>query len=213
MDYILTNKDFSASHWQESFDDVLLLKKEDDASKHSFKDARSVWLCTVINGWPRLLELLSANGTNVAVLATSPTSDEAKLALSLGANAYLSATASPDLIHKAKTTISAGGYWIPNELLLKMLGQFNSVLGVNAPTSPDPRLNELTPRELEVCREVAKGSSNKVIARHLHITERTVKEHLSRSFAKLGVKDRMQVMLLINGKLASDTHEPRSGSQ
>jgi DNA-binding NarL/FixJ family response regulator len=46
----------------------------------------------------------------------------------------------------------------------------------------------------------------------MHITERTVKEHLSRSFAKLGLKDRMQVMLLINGKLASATHEPQSGS-
>lgn len=213
MDYILTNKDFSASHWQESFDDVLLLKDEDDALNHTFEDARSVWLCTAINGWPRLLELFSANGKNVAVLATSPTTDEAKLALSLGANAYLSATASPDLVHKAKTTIAAGGYWIPNELLLKMLGQFNSVLSVNAPTSPDPRLNELTPRELEVCQEVAKGNSNKVIARNLHITERTVKEHLSRSFAKLGVKDRMQVMLLINGKLASSPHELESGSQ
>lgn len=212
MHYVLTNKDFSASHWQESFDDVLVFKDE-DASNHTFEDARSVWLCTVIREWPKLLELLSASGKNVAVLATSPTSDEAKLALSLGANAYMSATASPDLIHKAKTTIAAGGYWIPNELLLKMLGQFNSVLSVKAPTSPDPRLNNLTPRELEVCREVAKGNSNKVIARHLHITERTVKEHLSRSFAKLGVKDRMQVMLLINGKLASATHEPQSGSQ
>ncbi|MDR9425611.1 MAG: response regulator transcription factor [Marinobacter sp.] len=212
MHYVLTNKDFSASHWQESFDDVLVFKDE-DTSNHTFEDARSVWLCTVIREWPKLLELLSASGKNVAVLATAPTSDEAKLALSLGANAYMSATASPDLIHKAKTTIAAGGYWIPNELLLKMLGQFNSVLSVKAPTSPDPRLNNLTPRELEVCREVAKGNSNKVIARHLHITERTVKEHLSRSFAKLGVKDRMQVMLLINGKLASATHDPQSGSQ
>jgi len=212
MDYILTSKDFSASHWQESFDDVLVFKNE-AASNHAFEDARSVWLCTVIREWPNLLESLSASGKKVAVLAMSPTPDEAKLALSLGANAYLSATAASDLLHKAKTTIAAGGYWIPNELLLKMLGQFNSVLSANAPASPDPRLNDLTPRELEVCREVAKGNSNKVIARQLHITERTVKEHLSRSFAKLGVKDRMQVMLLINGKLASAIDEPQSESQ
>jgi DNA-binding NarL/FixJ family response regulator len=211
MDYILTSKDFSASHWKESFDDVLVFKNE-DASNHTFEDTRSVWLCTAIREWPKLLESLSASSKKVAVLAISPTPDEAKLALSLGANAYMSATASPDLIHKAKTTIAAGGYWIPNELLLKMLGQFNSVLSVKAPTSPDPRLDCLTPRELEVCQEVAKGNSNKVIARHMHITERTVKEHLSRSFAKLGLKDRMQVMLLINGKLASATHEPQSGS-
>lgn len=212
MHYVLTNKDFSASHWREFFDDVLIFIDE-QTSSHTLEDARTVWLCTVIREWPKLLELLSASGKSVAILSTSPTPDEAKLALSLGATGYLSATAPTDLLYKAKTTIAAGGYWIPNELLLKMLSQFNSVLSVKAPATPDPRLETLTPREMEVCREVAKGNSNKVIARHMNITERTVKEHLTRSFAKLEVKDRMQVMLLINGKLSSATHGTESESQ
>jgi DNA-binding NarL/FixJ family response regulator len=81
------------------------------------------------------------------------------------------------------------------------VGQFSNVLADKQEETTDPRLASLTTREQEVCQLVARGYSNKVIANRLGITERTVKEHLSHSFAKLNVKDRMQIMLLVNGKL------------
>jgi len=209
MHYVLTNKDFSASHWHDFFDDILIGDKD---LEQKSGNAHTVWLCTAIKEWPDLLKKLSAQNIHVAVLAMSPTPDEAKIALGLGAKGYLHAAAPKELLTNARTTIAAGGYWIPNELLLGMLGQFNSVLNKTETRHlADPRLSALTQRELEVCHEVAKGNSNKVIARHLNITERTVKEHLSRSFAKLGVKDRMQVMLLINGKLTTTTDKVQGG--
>lgn len=54
----------------------------------------------------------------------------------------------------------------------------------------------LTPREQATVQAVCQGLSNKAVAEQLHISERTVKQHLTSSFAKLGVKDRMQLVLL-----------------
>ena len=55
--------------------------------------------------------------------------------------------------------------------------------------------SELSPRELEVLALVAEGLPNKVIARRLEISEKTVKAHLTSVFAQLGVADRTQAAL------------------
>lgn len=57
----------------------------------------------------------------------------------------------------------------------------------------------LSERELQAAKLVAGGASNKEIADQLAITERTVKAHLSAIFEKLGVRDRLQLSLRING--------------
>ena len=72
--------------------------------------------------------------------------------------------------------------------------------GNERPTSPPPAavsglVEPLTARELEVCRLVGLGHSNKRIARELRITEGTVKIHLNNIFRKLGVSSRLQVAL------------------
>ena len=62
-------------------------------------------------------------------------------------------------------------------------------------TPPPPLAEELTPRELEVLRLIAEGLPNKAIAARLHLSEKTVKSHVSSVLAKLGVADRTQAAL------------------
>ena len=63
------------------------------------------------------------------------------------------------------------------------------------PRTPD-RFAELTEREIEVLREVVRGSSNAEIADRLFISETTVKTHVNHILAKLGVRDRIQAVVL-----------------
>jgi DNA-binding NarL/FixJ family response regulator len=62
-------------------------------------------------------------------------------------------------------------------------------------------LDMLTAREREIALQIGGGSSNRAIAQRLGITERTVKAHLGSVFAKLGVHDRLQLALLVTGRM------------
>jgi DNA-binding CsgD family transcriptional regulator len=59
----------------------------------------------------------------------------------------------------------------------------------------------LTPREADVAALVGRGATNAEIARTLHVTEATVKTHLTRIFAKVGVRSRTQLALLLGQRL------------
>jgi DNA-binding NarL/FixJ family response regulator len=66
----------------------------------------------------------------------------------------------------------------------------------NVATGSTGRFAILTPREVEITRLIAQGERNKHIARYLAITERTVKNHLTAIFRKIGVVDRVKLAVL-----------------
>jgi DNA-binding NarL/FixJ family response regulator len=129
--------------------------------------------------------ILEANG-DVQVVVLTSISDRVKIeaALDAGAIGYLLKDAEPEAVIEGVRSAARG----ESPLAPKAA---RTLITARA-ERPDAQLSE---RELEVLRCVAKGLPNKVIARRLGISEKTVKTHLTRIFQQLGVTDRTQAAL------------------
>ncbi|OEU62164.1 MAG: hypothetical protein BA870_03845 [Desulfuromonadales bacterium C00003094] len=131
----------------------------------------------------------------IVVLSNTPTQQEALLALHSGAAGYCHAQATPSLLQQVATVVENGGLWIGTELMSRILAATGQLHSCN----PDHlALAQLTPRERDVALAVGRGISNKEVAQQLAITERTVKAHLGAIFEKLGVRDRLQLVVFLN---------------
>lgn len=139
--------------------------------------------------------------TRIIALSHQPNDEEGIAALRAGARGYCNAYIDPRLLAKAVTTVQNGEAWVGRRLtdrLVALVGQ-NAPLQVDTDSSID--LDLLTAREQQIALQIGIGSSNKLIAQRLGITERTVKAHLGSVFAKLGVRDRLQLALLVTGRM------------
>ncbi|MBM7855614.1 two-component system NarL family response regulator [Desulfohalotomaculum tongense] len=110
-----------------------------------------------------------------------------------GVSGYVLKDVSPDELIKTIRDVAAGQSFIPPSLITKVFQEFNRMTAQNE--QPHRRYG-LTGRELDVLTEIARGLSNKAIAKKLYISEKTVKNHLTNIFQKLGVSDRTQAALL-----------------
>ena len=124
-------------------------------------------------------------------------------ALAAGAMGCCSADLGIEQVSRILNIVEDGGVWISNAALPQLLQRLRSkASSVSAPAVPEHNnhtdLAELTHREREIARMVASGDSNKIIARKLNITDRTVKAHLTTVFQKLNVRDRLQLALYVN---------------
>lgn len=122
--------------------------------------------------------------------------------LAAGAMGCCDTNLSQEQARRILRVIEQGGVWISNAALPHFLLRLRErAETVEAPPAPEPAkivLNGLTLREREIAQMVASGESNKLIARQLNITERTVKSHLTTIFQKLHMHDRLQLALLVN---------------
>lgn len=125
-------------------------------------------------------------------------------ALAAGAMGCCDGDLPQEQVQRILTVIEEGGVWISNaalpHLLQRLHARSEAVVAVPdpAPAPTEPVLNGLTQREREIAQMVASGESNKLIARQLNITERTVKSHLTTIFQKLHMHDRLQLALYVN---------------
>ena len=138
--------------------------------------------------------------TRVLVLTTFDLDEYAFAALRAGASGFLLKDAAPDELAAAVRTVASGEAVVSPRITRRMLELFAGHLpepdATPDPDGPHPRLAALTPREVEVLREVAEGLSNLEIAERLFLSEATVKTHVGRILAKLGVRDRVQAVVL-----------------
>ena len=122
----------------------------------------------------------------VLMLSTYDNPNYIGRALALGAEGYLLKGCSRDeILSKIRSAASGENLWTPAEL--------RRFSGAEPTPPPEPDLEiTLTRRELEVLRKVARGMTNKQIAKLLFISAETVKEHIQNILRKIGVTDRTQ---------------------
>lgn len=136
----------------------------------------------------------------LVVLSDQPSDDQALHYFALGARGYCNTHAVPELLRRVADVVLQGGLWIGESLMQRLLqGTARMPMPVPAGAPPDWAAL-LTDREREVALAVADGASNKEVARQLGITERTIKAHTGAIFEKLGVRDRMQLALVVHGR-------------
>jgi DNA-binding NarL/FixJ family response regulator len=129
----------------------------------------------------------------VLILTTFDLDDYVYEALRAGASGFLLKDARADELCGAVRTVAAGEALLSPAITRKLIESYTR----RPPASARPAaLAELTPRELEVLRLVARGMSNNDIARELVVGDATVKTHVARIFSKLDLHDRAQAVVL-----------------
>jgi DNA-binding NarL/FixJ family response regulator len=133
-------------------------------------------------------------GTRVLILTTFDADEYVYEALRGGASGFLLKDAPADQLVTAVRSLAAGDALIDPAITRRLISRF--ALAARGPAGPPEELRSLTAREREVLRLVARGLSNLEIARELVVEENTVKTHVSRILMKLGLRDRVQAVVL-----------------
>ena len=131
--------------------------------------------------------------TSVLILTTFDLDEYVYDALRAGASGFLLKDVPSRQLVAAIRTVGEGDALLSPSITRRLIEEFAAS---RAPAGPSPELDELTPRELEVFRLLATGKTNGEIAAELIIGETTVKTHVTRILMKLGVRDRVQAVVL-----------------
>jgi DNA-binding NarL/FixJ family response regulator len=133
-----------------------------------------------------------ANPPRVLILTTFDLDDYVYDALRAGASGFLLKDATPELILDAVRVIGAGDALLAPSVTRRLITEFAARITLEPPA----HLQDLTPRERDVFDLLATGLANAEIAGQLHLAEQTVKTHVSAVLLKLGLRDRVQAVVL-----------------
>jgi DNA-binding NarL/FixJ family response regulator len=132
--------------------------------------------------------------TRVVILTTYELDEYVFDALAAGASAFLLKASAPEDLIRAIRVVASGDALLAPSVTKRLIEQFAH--------RPDraargaKRLEELTSRELDVLKQVARGNTNAEIAANLHVAETTVKTHVAHVLNKLQLRDRVQAVIL-----------------
>ena len=148
-----------------------------------------------MDGIEATARLCAADGPRVILLTTFDLDEYVFSGLRAGASAFLLKDAAPAELVQALRVVNAGDAVVAPRVTRRLL-ENHLLAAPPARPDPDPRLAELTARELEVLEAVAEGLSNSEIAARFVVSEATVKTHVGRVLAKTGSRDRVQAVVL-----------------
>lgn len=184
--------------WRQAFPDGQ--SSDWDTLQQLVQAGDTVWLAVEHADWlDKVAALLRVQSQcRLVVLSPMPCDVEGLRAINAGARGYCHLLAVPELLREVEQVVRLGGLWVGPELVRRLVAATRDLLARNAGADvPQVDLSLLSEREAQVARAVAAGRSNREVAAQLHISERTVKAHLGAAFDKLGVRDRVQLVLYL----------------
>ncbi len=147
-----------------------------------------------MDGLAAARRILGSCDSRVLILTTFDADEYVYEALKMGASGFLLKDAPPDQLIAAVRCIAAGDALIDPSITRRLIGRFAHA--VRPPALQPAQLKDLTSRELDVLRLVARGLANAEIANELVVEESTVKTHVSRILMKLALRDRIQAVVI-----------------
>ena len=143
----------------------------------------------------RILDANGEDGPRILMLTTFDHDEYVYEALRTGASGFLLKDTPPEQLVSAIHVVAQGEALLSPSITRRVISEFVKGTGPK-PQAQFPRLQDLTARELEVTTLIARGLSNAEIAKTLFVSETTVKTHVARVLMKLGLRDRVQVVVL-----------------
>ena len=143
--------------------------------------------------------IVAACGTARVIVMTPVFEEDEEIALlKAGVKGCCRRGIDPESLQQVLSVTYGGGVWVTRSLLPRLVTELRRYAeGQHVPVEKPgaDKLKDLTPREKEIVRLIVGGATNKQVASALDISERTVKGHLSNVFQKLGVTDRLKLVL------------------
>jgi DNA-binding NarL/FixJ family response regulator len=146
-----------------------------------------------LDGLEATRRLAATNACRVLMLTTFDLDDYVYESLRSGASGFLLKDAPPEELVRAVRTVAAGDALLAPSVTRRLIEEFGRRPG---PLAAPDELHTLTERELGVLKLMARGLSNAEIAERLFLGETTVKTHVGRVLMKLGLRDRVQAVVL-----------------
>jgi DNA-binding NarL/FixJ family response regulator len=146
-----------------------------------------------LDGVEATRRLMVAGGPRVLILTTFDLDEYVYDALRAGASGFLLKDIDPPELVRAVRAVHAGEALLAPAITRRLVEHFTRRPAPGSRTPPE--LEELTARELDVLRELARGLSNAEIAAALFLSPATVKTHVARILMKLGLRDRVQAVV------------------
>ncbi|MDQ7905020.1 response regulator transcription factor [Phytohabitans sp. ZYX-F-186] len=147
-------------------------------------------------------------GTRVLILTTFENDEHVARALRAGASGFLGKYVTTDALLAAIRTVASGDSLLSPGATKALITQFLATPPPRAaaPPAAAPGIRDLTDREREVMRMAADGRTNDEIAKELHLSVLTVRSHVQRAMAKVGARDRAQLVVVAykNGLVSPD---------
>lgn len=218
----ISNQSQYPNNWREAFNDAEMVTGLPE--KFDIFSTTPIFLdFTGLDAEERVSWLRCAVSTTrrVIVLTPVPKESEALQVMKAGAVGYGHSFSVPKRLQNMLNVANEGGLWLGSSLVKKVL---LAVSGRKTPELKQPqamgdyraimrRYAELTDREAQVARFVAKGATNQEISKVLGIKDRTVKAHITNCFKKLNVRNRVELALLLHNIPVSSEGDGDSSKQ